>query len=229
MTGFELSNPAHSFPARSGHLLQPTCVCKGQRGTDVTARHKDHRAGSRILFTGIVVLSVIHMPLPQADFHNVRHHDGPGEVCVHHDHLLRWHPSAGTSADLRSLALALVPAAARDRPIRIKRPDDDHHRPGSGPAPACSRRRWSRARRLAGRAGHRAGGLMAIDRSTSDRHLLREMHTISSPPSRSVGPPGGLFGRAGSCRAAPCRGFRPSSALELLSVRRLARPFPGSD
>ena len=55
------------------------------------------RGGCRL---GIIalILSLVHAPLPQPDFHNIRHHDGPGQVCEHHDHLLRWHPDA-RSAD----------------------------------------------------------------------------------------------------------------------------------
>ena len=46
----------------------------------------------------LLILSLVHTPLPQLDFHNIRHHDGAGEVCEYHDHLLRWHPDA-RSAD----------------------------------------------------------------------------------------------------------------------------------
>jgi hypothetical protein len=42
----------------------------------------------------LLIFGALHIPLPQADFHNIRHHDEPGEICVYHDHLLRWHPSA---------------------------------------------------------------------------------------------------------------------------------------
>jgi hypothetical protein len=52
---------------------------------------------------GIVIFGVIHVPLPQADYHNIRHHDGPGEVCPYHDHLLRWHSSATDNADVALL------------------------------------------------------------------------------------------------------------------------------
>src|SRR4051812_46499638 len=45
-----------------------------------------------------VALSLVHAPLPQPDFHNVRHHDDAGQVCEFHDHLLRWHPGARASA-----------------------------------------------------------------------------------------------------------------------------------
>jgi hypothetical protein len=97
----------------------------------VTARRNDHRTGARILGIGIVILSVIHVPLPQADYHNVRHHDGPGEVCDHHDHLLRWHPSADSNADLTLLHWHwFLPLLEPANPHQ--RPDDDHHRPGSG-------------------------------------------------------------------------------------------------
>ncbi|MGE3820770.1 MAG: hypothetical protein AB7I30_15260 [Isosphaeraceae bacterium] len=51
----------------------------------------------------IATLSLARTPLPQPDFHNVRHHDAPGEVCEHHDHLLRWHPGAGMATDVATL------------------------------------------------------------------------------------------------------------------------------
>jgi hypothetical protein len=51
----------------------------------------------------MMILSFSQTPLPAPDFHNVRHHDGPGEVCEHHDHLLRWHPNAGQSEDVAIL------------------------------------------------------------------------------------------------------------------------------
>lgn len=57
----------------------------------------------RRLGIGVLILSSIRIPLPQADYHNIRHHDGPGEVCVYHDHLLRWHPAADRSADVSML------------------------------------------------------------------------------------------------------------------------------
>ena len=56
-----------------------------------------------MLGVAFVTLSLVHAPLPQPDFHNIRHHDGPGEVCEHHDHLLRWHPGAGVARDVAVL------------------------------------------------------------------------------------------------------------------------------
>jgi hypothetical protein len=50
-----------------------------------------------------MALGLIRVPLPQADFHNIRHHDGAGEVCPHHDHLLRWHPQASRNDDVAML------------------------------------------------------------------------------------------------------------------------------
>jgi hypothetical protein len=52
---------------------------------------------------GVLIFGVIHIPLPQPDYHNIRHHDGPGELCVYHDHLLRWHPSASSDDDVSIL------------------------------------------------------------------------------------------------------------------------------
>ena len=52
---------------------------------------------------GILILSLVHVPLPQADYHNIRHHDAPGEICGYHDHLLRWHPSADHDDDVTML------------------------------------------------------------------------------------------------------------------------------
>src|SRR5436190_2129737 len=59
--------------------------------------------GARSLGITLLIFSLVHTPLPQADFHNIRHHDAPGEVCEHHDHLLRWHPGAGSAEDVAIL------------------------------------------------------------------------------------------------------------------------------
>jgi hypothetical protein len=49
---------------------------------------------------GIVALAIglLRLPLPQPDYHQIRHQHGAGEVCLYHDHLLRWHPEAGRDA-----------------------------------------------------------------------------------------------------------------------------------
>ena len=50
-----------------------------------------------------LALSLVHSPLPWPDFHNVRHHDGTGEICANHEHLLRWHPDAKLAEDVAML------------------------------------------------------------------------------------------------------------------------------
>jgi hypothetical protein len=64
-----------------------------------SVRHRGCR-GLGIIF---LILGLVHTPLPAPDYHNIRHHDGAGEVCEHHDHLLRWHPGAGRAADVAIL------------------------------------------------------------------------------------------------------------------------------
>jgi hypothetical protein len=56
-----------------------------------------------MLGISLLIFGLLHVPLPQPDYHNVRHHDAPGEVCEHHDHLLRWHPDAGRARDVAIL------------------------------------------------------------------------------------------------------------------------------
>ncbi len=123
-----LLSPGASWPPVTADLFK-----SGNRGFVVTGRPRDQSRRLRILFIGVVVLSVIHVPLPQADYHNVRHHDGAGEVCDHHDHLLRWHPTAESDADVTLLHWHwFLPQLEGANPHQ--RSDDDHHRPGSGPA-----------------------------------------------------------------------------------------------
>jgi len=57
----------------------------------------------RTLGVAFVALSLVHTPLPEPDFHKIRHQDGRGEVCEHHDHLLRWHPDAVSTRDVAVL------------------------------------------------------------------------------------------------------------------------------
>jgi hypothetical protein len=62
-----------------------------------------HHPRTRTLGITLLILSLVHAPLPQADFHNVRHHDQVGQVCEYHDHLLRWHSDAGQAEDVAIL------------------------------------------------------------------------------------------------------------------------------
>lgn len=66
-------------------------------------RNRDRGRLGRTLGVLLTTLSLVHTPLPQPDFHNIRHHDAPGEVCEFHDHLLRWHPGAGFASDVSVL------------------------------------------------------------------------------------------------------------------------------
>ncbi len=54
----------------------------------------------RLAWITMLIPGFLRVPLPQADFHNIRHHHGVGEVCPHHDHLLRWHPTASQNDDV---------------------------------------------------------------------------------------------------------------------------------
>src|SRR5512142_2405349 len=69
----------------------------------MSSRRLGRRRGVRRLGIVALILSLVHAPLPEPDFHNIRHHDGPGELCEFHDHLLRWHPSAGVASDVAVL------------------------------------------------------------------------------------------------------------------------------
>ncbi len=79
-------------------------------------RRTDWHLG-KFLGISLLVASVVRVPLPQADYHNIRHHDAPGEICLFHDHLLRWHPSAASNDDVALLHWHwFVPLAEPDDP-----------------------------------------------------------------------------------------------------------------
>jgi hypothetical protein len=99
----------------------------------VALRRPANQRGSRALGIGLLILSVVHVPLPQADYHNIRHHDAADEICVYHDHLLRWHPSADHDDDVTMLHWHwVVPLIESDGLPRGS--DDEHHGPASGPS-----------------------------------------------------------------------------------------------
>lgn len=41
-----------------------------------------------------LIVAIVRPPLPVPDYHQIEHHDGPGQVCEYHEHLLRWHVEA---------------------------------------------------------------------------------------------------------------------------------------
>jgi hypothetical protein len=99
----------------------------------VFSRRKSDGRGMRSVGIGFLILGAIHIPLPQADYHNIRHHDAPGEICPYHDHLLRWHPRADANQDVSLLHWHwLVPLV--EPGARPPGGDDEHRAPGSGPA-----------------------------------------------------------------------------------------------
>jgi hypothetical protein len=61
----------------------------------VILRRPARHPGPRLLGLAILAIGLLRVPLPRADYHEIRHRHGAGEVCVHHDHLLRWHPGIG--------------------------------------------------------------------------------------------------------------------------------------
>ena len=69
----------------------------------------------RLLGIVLLIPGLLRIPLPQVDYHNIRHHDGAGEFCPYHDHLLRWHPTASQNEDVAMLHWHwLVPQSPRD-------------------------------------------------------------------------------------------------------------------
>jgi hypothetical protein len=99
----------------------------------VAADRRKYRPLAIDLGIGILILSLVHVPLPQADYHNIRHHDAPGEICGYHDHLLRWHPSANRNADVTMLHWHwFVPIVEFGGDHNL--PDDEHDRSNPGPA-----------------------------------------------------------------------------------------------
>ncbi len=62
---------------------------------------RQHRA--RTLAVSLLILALLPTPWPKVEYHNVRHHDAPGQVCEYHDHLLRWHPDATSARDVAVL------------------------------------------------------------------------------------------------------------------------------
>jgi hypothetical protein len=99
----------------------------------VAADRQMHWLSPRNLGIAMVILSVVHVPIPQVDYHNIRHHDAPGETCLLHDHLLKWHPLADFDDDVTLLHWHwFVPLVEPGHHHQL--PEGDHPRPGSGPA-----------------------------------------------------------------------------------------------
>lgn len=99
---------------------------------------------ARILAIALLAPSLLQVPLPQADFHVVRHRHAVGQVCPQHDHLLRWHPQAGEGDAVavlhwhwlppRSLDTSAADQAGRSLPA-FHADDGDLNRAGQAPTP----------------------------------------------------------------------------------------------
>ena len=76
------------------------------------SRRSDRHRRFRCLGVALLILGVANVPGPRADFHNIRHHDGPGESCPLHEHLRSWHPGAGAAQDVAVLHWHWTPPAA---------------------------------------------------------------------------------------------------------------------
>lgn len=59
-----------------------------------------HRPRAWTVLVSLLIVATLPTPLPRVEFHNVRHHDAPGQVCEYHDHLLRWHADASEADDV---------------------------------------------------------------------------------------------------------------------------------
>ncbi len=101
-------------------------------------RRRPYSLFARALGILLMVPGLLQVPLPQADFHVIRHHHGAGQLCPKHDHLLRWHPQAGEGEAVavlhwhwllpRSAADADPAAAGRSIPA-LHAHDGDQERP----------------------------------------------------------------------------------------------------
>ena len=99
---------------------------------------------ARILAIALLAPTLLQGPLPQADFHVVRHRHAVGQVCPQHDHLLRWHPQAGEGDAVavlhwhwlppRSLDTSAGDQAGRTLPA-FHADDGDLNRAGQAPTP----------------------------------------------------------------------------------------------
>lgn len=156
--------------------------------------------GWRPLGIVILILSTIRVPLPQADYHNIRHHDAAGEICVYHDHLLRWHPQANSNDDVSLLHWHwFLPRVAPD--AQAPGGDDESRSPHSGPALHAHLGDWAEPDWTGTpviRPDHRGRliDLLALGLSGTDSGPASTLVTTDDPRTGvfSAGPPGGVVG-----------------------------------
>ncbi|ODT98338.1 MAG: hypothetical protein ABS79_06070 [Planctomycetes bacterium SCN 63-9] len=156
----------------------------------------------RFFGISLLIASVIHIPLPQPDFHNVRHHDGPGEVCTYHEHLLRWHPTAKNSADASILHWHWVLPAYDGSGDDLNGLGDDHPRPGFDLVYQAAMgdgldHDWSNAQWL---SADRA--VVTLDSATPNVEI--PIQNAQNSPNFVIPPPGSDFLRASVVQPAHC-------------------------
>lgn len=85
---------------------------------------------ARYASVALLILGLSRTPVPMADFHNIRHHHNPGQVCRLHDHLLRYHPNDNSAPDQRVLHWHwLFPWELADHPSAPGKPAIHAHTP----------------------------------------------------------------------------------------------------
>ena len=99
----------------------------------MTLRRPSRHSGLRLLGIALLMPVLFRVPLPQPDYHNVRHHHGAGEVCPITIICSDGHPSANQASDVAMLHWHWFVPRSQAREFSSGS-DDDHHGPASGPA-----------------------------------------------------------------------------------------------
>ena len=185
-----------------------------ERGPGVNLR-PSIQTGVRLLWITMLIPGLIRVPLPQADFHNIRHHHGVGEVCPHHDHLLRWHPTASQNADVAVVHWHWIIPRTGETSDNSGSGQDD---PGAPPRPLlhayhldCLEPDWTGDPVIG--PDHRGRLLQDTSPSRSTLPLAHDSHLIGVAAYRAWARPGFESGTPGK----PRRTFGSLSAVELLS------------
>ena len=161
------------------------------------------QTGVRLLWITMLLPGLIRVPLPQADFHNIRHHHGVGEVCPYHDHLLRWHPTASQDADVAVVHWHWIIPRTGETSDNSGSGQDD---PGAPPRPLlrayhldCLEPDWTGDPVIG--PDHR--GRLPQDTFPSQLilHLAHDSHLIGLAASRAWAGPGFESGTPGKPRA----------------------------
>ncbi len=161
------------------------------------------QTGVRLLWITLLIPGLIRVPLPQADFHNIRHHHGVGEVCPHHDHLLRWHPTASQDADVAVLHWHWIIPRTGETSDNLGSGNDD---PVASPRPLlhayhldCLEPDWTGDPVIG--PDHRGRLLQDTSPSRSTLPLAHDSHLIGVAAYRAWARPGFESGTPGKPRA----------------------------